>query len=41
MPPETKYAKSGGFNIVYHVIGDSSIDLVFVMGWVSHLKSDE
>jgi pimeloyl-ACP methyl ester carboxylesterase len=35
--PETKYAKSNGLNIAYQVIGDGPLDLVFVMGWVSHL----
>ncbi len=33
----TKYAKSGGVHIAYQVIGDGPLDLVFVMGWVSHL----
>ncbi|HEV2884753.1 MAG TPA: alpha/beta fold hydrolase [Pyrinomonadaceae bacterium] len=37
-PPETLYAKSGDVNIAYQVIGDAPIDLVFVMGWVSHLE---
>jgi pimeloyl-ACP methyl ester carboxylesterase/DNA-binding winged helix-turn-helix (wHTH) protein len=37
-PPETMYAKSGDVNIAYQVIGDAPIDLVFVMGWVSHLE---
>src|SRR5688572_15342828 len=35
-PPETMYASSGDVNIAYQVIGDGPIDLVFVMGWVSH-----
>ena len=34
---DTKYAKSGGVHIAYQVIGDGPLDLVFVMGWVSHL----
>ncbi|HZS09866.1 MAG TPA: alpha/beta fold hydrolase [Blastocatellia bacterium] len=34
---ETRYARSGDVNIAYQVIGDGPIDLVFVMGWVSHL----
>ncbi|MDQ3686093.1 MAG: alpha/beta fold hydrolase, partial [Acidobacteriota bacterium] len=38
LPPETKYARSGDFNIAYQVIGDAPLDLVFVMGWVSHLE---
>lgn len=37
-PPETMYARSGDVNIAYQVIGDGPIDLVFVMGWVSHLE---
>ncbi|BDC50191.1 hypothetical protein F183_A25070 [Bryobacterales bacterium F-183] len=37
-PPETRYARNGGVNIAYQVIGDGPIDLVFVMGWVSHLE---
>src|SRR5271166_791085 len=35
--PKTQYAKSGETNIAYQVIGNGPIDLVFVMGWVSHL----
>jgi len=38
LPPETKYARSGDVNIAYQVIGDAPLDLVFVMGWVSHLE---
>ncbi|HEV2704636.1 MAG TPA: alpha/beta fold hydrolase [Pyrinomonadaceae bacterium] len=37
-PPETKYAKSGDVNIAYQTLGEGSFDLVFVMGWVSHLE---
>jgi pimeloyl-ACP methyl ester carboxylesterase len=36
-PPQTRYAQSGSVNIAYQVVGDGPIDLVFVMGWVSHL----
>jgi hypothetical protein len=36
--PETMYARSGDFNIAYQVVGDAPLDLVFVMGWVSHLE---
>ena len=36
--PETHYARSGDVNIAYQVIGGGPIDLVFVMGWVSHLE---
>jgi pimeloyl-ACP methyl ester carboxylesterase len=37
-PPRTRYARSGNVNIAYQVIGEGPIDLVFVMGWVSHLE---
>lgn len=36
--PETHYARSGDVNIAYQVVGDGPMDLVFVMGWVSHLE---
>lgn len=32
------YARSGDVNIAYQVIGDGPLDLVFVMGWVSHME---
>jgi len=32
-----KYARSGDVNIAYQVVGSGSIDLVLVLGWVSHL----
>jgi len=37
MKHQTHYAKSDGFNIAYQVVGHGEIDVVFVMGWVSHL----
>ena len=36
--PETRYAQSGDVNIAYQVVGNAPLDLVFVMGWVSHLE---
>jgi pimeloyl-ACP methyl ester carboxylesterase/DNA-binding NarL/FixJ family response regulator len=36
-PPPTRYARSGDVHIAYQVFGSGPIDLVFVMGWVSHL----
>jgi serine/threonine protein kinase/DNA-binding winged helix-turn-helix (wHTH) protein len=36
--PEVRYARSGDINIAYQVIGDAPLDLVFVMGWISHLE---
>ena len=32
-----RYARSGDVNIAYQVVGDGPIDLVLVLGWVSHL----
>jgi pimeloyl-ACP methyl ester carboxylesterase/class 3 adenylate cyclase/DNA-binding CsgD family transcriptional regulator len=37
MQLETRYARSGDISIAYQVVGDGALDLVFVMGWVSHL----
>jgi pimeloyl-ACP methyl ester carboxylesterase len=34
----TKYAKSGGVNIAYQVVGDGPIDLVVVPGWTSNVE---
>jgi len=36
--PPTQYACSGDLKIAYQVLGDGPLDLVFVMGWVSHLE---
>jgi pimeloyl-ACP methyl ester carboxylesterase/DNA-binding winged helix-turn-helix (wHTH) protein len=36
--PRVKYAHSGSVNIAYEVVGSGPIDLIFVMGWVSHLE---
>ena len=35
--PATHYANNGGVHIAYQVLGDGPIDLVFVMGWVTHM----
>jgi pimeloyl-ACP methyl ester carboxylesterase len=36
--PQTHYVQSGDASIAYQVVGEGDIDLVFVMGWVSHLE---
>jgi pimeloyl-ACP methyl ester carboxylesterase/DNA-binding winged helix-turn-helix (wHTH) protein len=36
--PETKYVLNDDVNIAYQVIGNGDLDIVFVMGWVSHLE---
>lgn len=35
---DVHYAQNGDVNIAYQVVGDGPIDIVFVMGWVSHLE---
>jgi len=32
-----RYARSGDVNIAYQVVGEGPLDLVLVLGWVSHL----
>lgn len=36
--PETHYVQNGDVNIAYQTIGKGDLDIVFVMGWVSHLE---
>ena len=36
--PETRYVQNGEVNIAYQVAGIGPVDIVFVMGWVSHLE---
>jgi len=36
--PAVRYARSGDVDIAYQVLGSGPIDLVFVMGWISHLE---
>jgi pimeloyl-ACP methyl ester carboxylesterase/DNA-binding winged helix-turn-helix (wHTH) protein len=36
--PETRYVENGDVNIAYQVVGEGDLDVVFVMGWVSHLE---
>jgi len=37
--PETRYAKSGGLNIAFQVIGEGPPDVVAVPGFVSHVEA--
>jgi pimeloyl-ACP methyl ester carboxylesterase/DNA-binding CsgD family transcriptional regulator/class 3 adenylate cyclase len=34
---ETRYARNGDINIAYQAVGSGPRDLIFVMGWISHL----
>ncbi|MGH2608553.1 MAG: adenylate/guanylate cyclase domain-containing protein [Tepidiformaceae bacterium] len=36
---ETRYARSGEFNIAYQVVGEGPLDLVYVPGWVSNVDA--
>jgi pimeloyl-ACP methyl ester carboxylesterase len=37
--PETRYAKTAdGVHIAYQVVGDGPVDMVFVMGWTTHIE---
>lgn len=36
--PATHYVRNGDVNIAYQVVGSGDLDIVFVMGWVSHLE---
>lgn len=36
--PETRYVQAGDVNIAYQVAGEGPVDIVFVMGWISHLE---
>lgn len=36
--PETRYVRNGDVNIAYQVVGEGAVDIIFVMGWVSHLE---
>jgi len=36
--PQTRYAKSEGVSIAYQVVGEGSIDVVFVPGFATHIE---
>lgn len=36
--PETHYVQNGDVNIAYQTIGEGELDIVFVMGWISHVE---
>jgi class 3 adenylate cyclase len=38
MIPETRYTRSGDVSIAYQVLGSGSLDLIYVMGWVSNVE---
>ncbi len=36
--PETRFIRSGNVDLAYQVVGDGPLDLVLMIGWVSHLE---
>jgi pimeloyl-ACP methyl ester carboxylesterase len=36
--PEVRYARSGDVDVAYMVLGSGVVDLVLVMGWLTHLE---
>jgi hypothetical protein len=36
--PEVKFTRSGTVDLAYQVIGDGDLDLLVMIGWVSHLE---
>lgn len=36
--PDTRYAKSGDVHIAYQVVGNGTVDLVFLPGWITHVE---
>ncbi len=36
--PETRYTKSGEFNIAYQVVGEADLDLLYIPGFVSNVE---
>jgi class 3 adenylate cyclase len=36
--PRTRYARSDGASIAYHVVGESGIDLLFLTGWITQIE---
>src|SRR5215208_458082 len=38
MPPDTRYVKSGPYNIAYQVVGEGDLDLLWIHGFVSNVE---
>ena len=36
--PQVRYARSGDVSIAFQVLGEGPVDMVFIMGWVTHLE---
>jgi eukaryotic-like serine/threonine-protein kinase len=38
VPPRTRYADADGVSLAYQVIGDGPVDIVLLLGWLSHIE---
>jgi pimeloyl-ACP methyl ester carboxylesterase len=36
--PQTRYAKSGDVNVAYQVVGEGTLDVLWVPGWISNVE---
>ena len=36
--PEVKFTRSGSVDLAYQVFGDGPLDILLMIGWVSHLE---
>jgi pimeloyl-ACP methyl ester carboxylesterase len=36
--PETRYAWNGDVGLAYQVVGDGTVDLLYLQGWTSHVE---
>jgi len=40
VPPQIRYARSGGVNVAYQIAGEGPADVLMIPGWVTHLALD-
>jgi pimeloyl-ACP methyl ester carboxylesterase len=40
VPPQIRYARSGGVSIAYQIAGEGTADVLMIPGWVTHLALD-
>jgi hypothetical protein len=39
VPPQTRYARNGGFHLAYQTVGDGPVDLVVADHWFSNVDA--
>jgi serine/threonine protein kinase/pimeloyl-ACP methyl ester carboxylesterase len=37
-PPRTRYAMNGDLSLAYQILGDGPVDLVLLLGWITHVE---